>query len=228
MSGQKRAVDGTRVGNFRDHGQFQASAWAGSRLAYEWLWSLLVPSFLSGCLITNPVEFEQEENVPPVIVDAARSDNPIGSILEVDFSAGPGRIAIPVRVRDENLFEDLVARIRVVTLSVPEPDFLPVDIPEQGELMRDLTVFVESGEIAAGECQQLELVVSGSFVLGEEPDLFDVVIEPGDIGRASWTIWEVSLDPKAMSESGAGAAQNLVLTCPTQDALVVEGMEQAQ
>ena len=42
-------------------------------------------SFLSGCLITNPVEFEQEEPSPPFILDVSSSDNPIGSILEVDL-----------------------------------------------------------------------------------------------------------------------------------------------
>jgi hypothetical protein len=182
-----------------------------------------VASFVSGCLITNPVEFEQEEPQPPFILDVSRSDNPIGSILEINLDLNPSRIQIPVRIRDENLFQDLTARSRLVTVPIPEPEYGEgVLIPEQGELMRD-EVFVEAGDIKRGECHLLELVVSGSFVPGDDPELFDVVSEPDDIGRASWTIWEVSGDP--LAETGAAAAQNLVKTCPTEDARTVTGVE---
>lgn len=182
-------------------------------------------SFVSGCLITNPVEFEQEEPVPPVILDVARSSNPIGSILEVNVDEQPSRIEIPVRVSDANLFQDLVARSRLVTALVDEPEFDSVVIPEQGALLRDHVVFVEAGELSLGGCHQLELVVSGSFVPGEEPDLFDVVSVAGDVARATWTIWEVSDDPTG--DNGATAAHQLVRSCPTRDALVIEGMEPA-
>jgi len=187
-----------------------------------------VASFFSGCLITNPVEFEQEEASPPFILDVSRSDNPIGSILEVNLDGNPrpSRIQIDVQVRDENLFQVLDARSRLVSFADPEPEYgAMVEIPEQGALLRDHTVFVEAGDLKQGECHVLELVVSGSFLEGNDRELFDVVSVPGDLARASWTIWEVSGLPFD-DDTGAAAAQKLVKTCPTRDAVTVKGVEE--
>jgi len=153
-----------------------------------WLGLLLVP--LSGCLVTEEITFDEEPDLPTVIVDAPGSKTPIGHIVWLDKSAQPSW-EFHVKVRDENLSQELTAHYRVVTQDTATPQFESVKLkPNQTEL-RDLTLTVKSESLRPGECHHLELAVSAAFLESTRP-VFDAV-PPGretDVAYASWTLWE--------------------------------------
>ena len=75
------------------------------------------------------------------------------------------------------------------------------------------------GDIRQGECQRLEIAISGSFV-EDRDDLFDANIDKGDIAYASWTILEgTDVAPPFTPEDEARLAR-LLDTCPSEDALL--------
>ncbi len=92
-----------------------------------------------GCLVTGEIDFQVEQNVPPVVLDKPGTDAPIGHILWLDKDA-QNTWEIVVDVRDENVGQALKARWRVVTETEKEPEFKPADLPGVEELIRELHV----------------------------------------------------------------------------------------
>jgi hypothetical protein len=146
---------------------------------------------LSGCLVTEEITFDQEADLSTVIVDAPGTKTPIGSPVWLDKSEQPAW-TFPVRVRDENVVQELTAHYRVVTEDEEFPTFESVPVPPSGMELRDLTLTVKSESLRDGECHRLQLAVSAAFFNGTRPVFFDAV-PPGrelDVAYASWLLWE--------------------------------------
>lgn len=162
-----------------------------SGLAWVVGWLGLAPAALSGCLVTDEITFEEEADLPTVIVDAPGTKTPIGSIVWLD-SETQSSWPFPVRVRDENLGQPLTAHYRVVTAENEFPTFVPVELKPSGAELRDLTLTVKSESLRVGECHRLELAVSAYFLGGTRPVFFNEVLpgREGEVAHASWLLWE--------------------------------------
>lgn len=148
---------------------------------------------LSGCLVTDQISFPEEEQFPPTIVDVPGTEIPIGGIFWVDLDKPQNEWELPVRIRDDNVDEELTARHRILKESELLPAWTEDTIAPSGVPTReDYKVKVPFGELRRRACHRVELVVSGSFVKRSHPSpkLFDVTEVEDDIARASWTILE--------------------------------------
>jgi hypothetical protein len=150
-----------------------------------------LPLALSGCLVTDEITFDEEADLPTVIVDVPGSKTPIGEPVWLDKDTRPSWPFL-VRIRDKNISQELTAHYRVVTEDNALPDFEERPVPTSTTEVRDLTVTVMSESLRDGECHHLQLVVSGAFFDLVRPELFDIV-QPGregEIAYASWLLWE--------------------------------------
>jgi hypothetical protein len=191
---------------------------AAARLAWVAAALGFLPFALSGCLVTDEITFDEEADLPTVIVDVPSSRTPIGRIVWLDKSAQPSW-PFEVKVRDANLSQELVAHYRVVTEDNALPDFETRTLSASSTELRDLTLTVMSESLREGECHHLELVVSPAFFDLVRPELFDIV-QPGregDIDYASWTLWEGPGDMLATASDKARLAQ----TCRAIEDLLV-------
>ena len=144
---------------------------------------------LSGCLVTDPIDFPEPVAYPPSIGDAP-GGVPIGSTVWIDLGAAMNEWEFPVQVRDDNVEQTLFARHRVRTEDNPTPAWTEVELAPSGVPVREHKVELFRGDIEQGRCHQVELVVSGGFFGRDDPPFFDAVLSVEDIARASWTIWE--------------------------------------
>jgi hypothetical protein len=163
------------------------------------------------------VEFEEEANVPPVLLDSA--EFPFGLPIEFDRRV-PQDLRVRVRVRDENLDDELEIRARVsLEGSDQSRSFLICQEDRfrypNGTPIRDpLDLVLTQTQIMPGVCSQLELFVSSRFLRDcDDPDerFFDQPLDREDIGSAAYSIWEMSGDPLTNLMS----AQALLNSCET-------------
>jgi hypothetical protein len=146
---------------------------------------------LSGCLVTDPIEFEAEQGSPPVLLDIPGTPTPLGHIVWLD-SRAQSSWRLTLRVRDEDLGQALTAHYRFVREGESTPDFEPrVDVRPTGTLTRDFDISIQAGQLRVGECHRLDVAVSGSFFEGRDsPIFFDEVREEGDLARGTFWLWE--------------------------------------
>ena len=184
------------------------------------LWLALVP--LSGCLVTEQITFDEEADLPTVIVDAPGSKTPIGSIVWLDKSAAPSW-DFKVKARDENLTQELTAHYRVVTQEDDTPEFESIPLKPVESELRDLTLTVKSETLRVGECHHLQLAVSAAFLESTRP-VFDAV-PPGrenDVAYATWWLWEgpgsmQATDLPRLAQS-CGAIEDLLVPTVVEEA----------
>jgi hypothetical protein len=195
-------------------------------------------TLLGACLVTDPVEFEDEKNEPPVIFEAVGPDGvriPLGSVITTDnpISTGNGgggqagapsipgnnELELRLRIRDENLSQALRARVRIrkpnnvmIPYQCPEPEILP-----NGTEVREYEFGIDKTALDISTCHRVEIVVSSRFSRCNNSDpevadeLFDETFEDDDLAYASFWIWETSMDPLASPE----AALLLAKSCET-------------
>ncbi len=146
----------------------------------------------AGCLVNDEIMFEEEPDFPPVILDAPNPVAPIGEHIWIDSSV-TAMWPLDVRVRDENINQELIAHWRVLGEGETLEDFDQV-ILAPGLLVRDLQISVNSARsLDRGSCHRLELAVSGSFFKNQKRrEVFDVRPDDAqeDIDTAVWWIWE--------------------------------------
>jgi hypothetical protein len=149
----------------------------------------------AGCLVTDPITFEEEPNVPPVLLTAPGERAYLGSNVWIDRTARP-QWDLRLKVRDENVDQDLTAHYRIVHEGEISPPFDSIDVPARpdGAVLRDLLVTVQTEILNQRECHRLEVAVSGSFFpedRNDQPAFFDAVDGPeDDIFVGVWWIWE--------------------------------------
>jgi hypothetical protein len=201
----------------RDLAALGRGAGAGARLASRTFWNAVLTALFavtySGCVVTDPVKFQNEVDVPPVILDDPSLPN--GSIIkfqkELDPNApGAKEININLTVRDDNVNQPILVRTRITkadnTVILSQcPD---AQLARQGVPLSYYTLTIPQGSLKTGECHKVEVVVSSKFEGCYKNDdtqnsHFDVVANPDDIARATYWIWEVGnnvLDSAAASK----------------------------
>lgn len=157
----------------------------------------------NGCLVTEGIDFPEEENVAPLIFARQGSPSPITGPLR---TAPGNELAFEVVVQDPNITQDL----EYVLLRDFDPESgVRVSLnngvlPATGEVERSLDFRVQNGEIgvAPGNCARLDLFVTSAFQrIVPAPEL------PGDLARATWLV--------AMLDDLEQPSTNVLLTgCP--------------
>lgn len=186
--------------------------------------ALVSMTALAGCLVTDSIEFEQAENWPPVILDKPRTSAPIGGVIWIDLDSDQNEWSFDVDVRDENVDEELFARVRIQTQDNRFPDYGPDQVVQRtGRAMRELTITIPKGALRKGECHRLQLAVSGSFITRPGPEYFGATRLADDLALASWMIWE-GKGPLQVSQE---QALELVESCRTEPGFLDEEAEVA-
>lgn len=148
------------------------------------LMSVLSP-ITHGCLVTESIDFPEEENEPPIILPRPGSIAPPGAIIR----AVPGdELEFEVLVRDVNVSQTLewsVLRNYDPALFPTVRSFGGSTLEPDGERERDLDFNVQSGGLGSpGTCVRLDLFVSGKF----QPLSPPIPEIDGDLSRARWWI----------------------------------------
>ncbi|MFW5921114.1 MAG: hypothetical protein ACOCUS_04685 [Polyangiales bacterium] len=140
---------------------------------------------MTGCLVTDKAELEQEENFPPSIESQTGMDveHPLDEVIifNQDEEAFDGELELDVIVRDPNVDQELILQTFVDGAGRIGFDSLPGD----GEVERRRNVFVEEGLFSQEGCRRIDLLVSSDFQLGN----LRKPTEPGDIGTARWWVF---------------------------------------
>jgi len=205
----KEPCDHNRLSRLRGTGLRVATG-----LSVVALWCA-IPTLSSGCLVTQDIEFQEQEDTPPTFVFRPRSVPPIGETLTIDTDELSNQnitnLTFTAQVRDDNLQQPLQTQIRLRTLESPsfiERAIIDRDgneIPGTGAPVRDFEFSLSTTELKDLHCHQLELAVSGKFLdLTGEDRVFAFPARGGDVAIATWWLWEIS----------PGTPVNLA-TCPT-------------
>ena len=175
--------------------------------------------------MTSEVELPPEITSPPVVLNE-NPLYPVGGIFKFNASVG-NELRIRVQIRDEDTAETLKARWRVKSGTKPYTMFDCTENSENtisgtGLLVREFDLFIERLKLERGACNKVEFVVSPEF-LSCKQQLFDVTVPEGNLGRATYWIWEMSGEPPTPTES-----QILVNTCETIDMTNVQPTMESQ
>lgn len=166
----------------------------------------------TGCLVTEDLLFEGQEDVPPAFVFKPRSIPAIGATLLVDTdqleSEGRTELTFELQVRDDNVLQDLETQIRLRTNEVVIKDVEPGVIRASGNAIRDVKFRFLAAELRDGQCHQLEFAVSGNFLEFEEERIFAFPEVEDDLAIATWWLWETNADTTPPVDFD---------TCPTSD-----------
>jgi hypothetical protein len=151
--------------------------------------ALCAPASISGCIATDTIEFEPEENFPPSIVSQLNAVFPLNEIgqINLDDPVETPEMPLQVIVRDPNFDQTLEYRIFLDSPPPPAPE-LPVDdgiIEPVGGLDRPRAFSIHYDSLAPGICHKIELVVVGQFASFVEPRR---PVEEGDIDQVTWWV----------------------------------------
>jgi hypothetical protein len=145
---------------------------------------------MSGCLVTENVTFEEEENIPPALYDEPGSKTLIGSTLSFnrdDLEAG--EIVFSLQVRDENVLQTLKTRYELRSPQETSPLIeVGPEVGISGEPIRHFEFAIPVSAIRPDYCYRLQLVVTSGFE--SHPTLWDKPLIDGDLARARWTVVE--------------------------------------
>ena len=149
---------------------------------------------LAGC-VTQNIQFELPEDLPPAIASSPRARHPLHEILRVeeavsdDDGGGVSReIRLDVDVRDPNLDQRLQLKI-FLDFNAADPlgarVLYEASIPPSGALARPVSVSLPRAVVEAPGCHRLELFVSGAFL--PAPRNREPAFE-GDLATATWWV----------------------------------------
>lgn len=209
---------GQKPGFFR---MFPTRPRAGSGLASHPVGTFvtaLCVALCSGCLVTDEITFDDELDLPPVILNKPGFEPKIGGIVWIK----KGRLPmwdVDVQVRDENVGQELAAHWRIVHEDDMAPGFSSTELLGGDQPVRDLKFPVQTDDLRDGECHRLELAVSSSFFpFRTAPMYFDFVPEgrEGDVAYAWWWIWEGDGEDSITDSE----ARTLVASCNAIESLL--------
>lgn len=187
----------------------------GARFAFStWVRGIaaLCCVLTGGCLVTSEVDLPEEIPTAPVVIDDDLQW-PVGAVFR--FNAAQSKeLTINVHVRSEDIQETLKVRWRVksgtkkpTVFKCPEDSLVP-----SGSVDRFPSITIESLSLEPGACNKVEFVVSSAFTSCTKfPEVFDATLDPNDIGRATYWVWEVSANPVM------GWGDKIATTCETLD-----------
>ena len=172
---------------------------AGAHFAWLCLvtWVLLLP----GCLVTNEIQFEAEEIVPPSVM----APN-LGDMIVLNRNRTES-LSLTVSILDPNVDEILYARWRLArNTTMPVPMLLSLcnadtnqdeaEILRTGTNLREHTLVINPFDVPLG-CHRLELAISSNFKntcteVRSAPGVFASTLAANDVGTANW--WILSID----------------------------------
>ena len=169
---------------------------------------LAVLGLASGCLVTDPIDFEPPRNNPPAFVIEQRPKLQVGDILFVDNTVAPSW-TYTFRVRDADVTEPLEVHWRIINGSNSNPRREPtLPLLATGSTIREFDIVIS--RLNSDECHRIELAVSGSFRKPFEGDEEDLTLfldrsDRDDLAVFTFHIWE--------GESSSNDSQKLVDTC---------------
>lgn len=152
---------------------------------------MLLTPLTPGCLITDPIEPQENVNFPPSIVSdlaAPEPRYPIEQIVILDRDVEDS-LTFNVIVRDPNFDDELEYAVLEASELGDRVLLGPDPVMNTGELERPLSFTLNDlTRFDRGECHKIELRVSRALGVGGGP------IEPGDIDIAVWWINSLSDD----------------------------------
>jgi len=159
----------------------------------------------SGCIATDTIEFDPDQNFPPSVVSQVDADYPLNRIGQLNLDdprppEEPPEIALQTIVRDPNFDQTLQFRIFLDSPDPPASDFpiLDGDIGPTGFLEREPVFAIPFDFLTPGTCHRIELVVVGQFASFVEPRR---PVEPGDFDEATWWIEVTDDDNPIITEA---------------------------
>jgi len=148
-----------------------------------------------GCITTNPIEFQPEQNFPPSIISQPLAEFPLNQIgqIDLDIPVEPPEMPLEVIIRDPNVDQTLEYRM---FLDAPEPPAVERPIQEgeiipSGFVERPSFFAISYDELAPGRCHKIELVVVGRFISNVEQRRPE---EEGDADLATWWVEVTNAD----------------------------------
>lgn len=149
----------------------------------------------TGCIATDTIEFQSEQNFPPSVVSEPNARFPLNEIGQIDLDDPVEAPELPLQVviRDPNFDQTLEYRI---FLDAPEPPaverpLLEGVIDPTGFIDRPQTFSIAYNALPAGQCHKIELVVVGMFASTVEQRR---PVEPGDFDAVTWWVEVVDAD----------------------------------
>lgn len=146
-------------------------------------------ALVGGCIATDTIEFQADQNFPPSIVSQPNADFPLNAIGQINLDDPVEQMEMPLQVivRDPNFDQTLEYRIFLDSPPPPASEFpiLSGDIDPSGLLERDSEFAIPYELLPPGICHKIELVVVGQFASFVEPRR---PVEPGDLDEATWWV----------------------------------------
>lgn len=201
-----------------NHGALRPQTGFGARLASLRAKALVLAALgtASGCVVTDPIDFEPPVNNPPAFVMERPPKLQMGEIKFVSASSAssPPSWTFPLRVRDVDVDQELEMQWRIVTGGVPQSR-KATQVVRAGEQVRDVPITVSRGELETDTCHRIEVAVSGSFVKPFDDETEDLtrfaeveVANRFDVAFFTFWLWE--------GDPSANDPPKLVETCGAQ------------
>ena len=150
--------------------------------------ALFASALGAGCITTNPIDFQTDQNFPPSVVSQPLAEFPLNEIGQINLDdVVDAEMPLEVVIRDPNVDQALQYRIFVDSPPPPEAEFpnFSGTIDPSGLVERDQTFPIPLELLPAGACHKIELVVVGEFASFVEPRR---PVEPGDFDQATWWV----------------------------------------
>jgi hypothetical protein len=164
--------------------------------------SCVTAASAAGCIATSPVDFPEDENLPPSVVSQSAAQYPLRDIgqLNLDDPVEVPELPLEVIVRDPNVDQTLEYRL-FLDSPTPPGDDSPIQsgvIEPSGEVERPRTFTIAYDSLTpAGVCRKIELLVSGAFANFVEPRR---PAQEGDIDDRVWWIEVTDADNPVILE----------------------------
>lgn len=137
----------------------------------------------AGCLVTEGIEFPEEENLPPAVVDTTPAQTKIVRLETTDLDP-----EFSVTIRDANVEQTLRYVVYVDrNVDIPQTSAIGGEIPPTatGDLERTFTFAIQRALLPnIPSCHRIDLLVSAEFTF----PFTGTPLTPNDIDTATWWI----------------------------------------
>lgn len=155
---------------------------------------------VSGCVVTDPIDFDPPVNNPPQFVLDRGAPLQPGSIKYVSREGTEPTVTFNFQIRERDVEQDLEVHWRIYSGSTPGDRKLTLLLPAPGagKLLRDLSIPVNRVDLENDTCHRVDIAVSASFTRFDDgtedlsPATFDLRSDRFDYDQFTFWIWEGS------------------------------------
>jgi hypothetical protein len=182
---------------------------------------MVVLTTVSGCVVTDKIEFHEPVNSPPVFPPGEQPSRlQLGQIIFIDKNEDVPDWTFTFRVRDADIDQDLEVQWRILRNVINPNEGMVVNeqrarkpVPLSGTDTRDFDLTVRRDQLVFDNSHRIEIGVSASFEEPQFPGEEQTFLERdaddrADLAQFSFWIWE--------GDPTAPAAAKLVETCAAQ------------